>query len=607
MTNEVLSRRLAVIVAADVVGYSRLMEADEAGTLAQLKSIRKELIDPKIAEHRGRLVKTTGDGLLMEFFSVTDGVHGAIEIQEALAERNAAVPPDRRLQFRIGINLGEIITEGDDIYGTGVNVAARLESLAEPGGICVSASVHEQIQSLQGLGFEDLGEQLVKNMSRPVRSFALRTSTADAISFQRVSRSEVTDRDEEDGATHRRMVPSIAILPFTNLSGDPEQEYFADGIAEDIITALSKISNLLVISRNSTFAYKGKAVDAHTIGRDLNVRYVLEGSVRKAGGRVRITAQLVEAIGRQQLWAVRFDRELSDIFALQDEITSNVVAALHVKLVEGEQARVWSRGTKSFEAWEAMMQGLQLFRHFTKDDNGKARVLFRRALEIDPNYAMGLVWLAWTYWSDARFHWTSTPEDALSHADELARCASTIDDDLSEGQALLGAIYLMKKNYEKAVLHGMRSIEIEPNAADATATLAMTLNWCGRPADAAEHVKRAMRLSPIHSAWYLAVLAHAYRLMLRYDEAVDVYKQAIALAPNQIAAHLGLTICYAQAGQVDLARIQGREILRVSPKFDMGLYAQSLTYQNPDDSRRCLDALAKAFAPAAVIRPAAAA
>jgi adenylate cyclase len=604
MTNDVLSRRLAVIVAADVVGFSRLMEADEAGTLAQLKSIRKELIDPKIAEHRGRLVKTTGDGLLMEFSSVTDGVQSAIEIQEALAERNRTVPTDRRLLFRMGINLGEIITEGEDIYGTGVNVAARLESLADPGGICVSASVHEQIQSLQGLGFEDLGEQLVKNLSRPVRSFALRTMSADPIAYQRVSRFNARESDG-DGGSHRR-VPSIAVLPFTNLSGDPEQEYFADGIAEDIITSLLKISNLLVISRNSTFAYKCKAVDAHTIGRELNVRYVLEGSVRKAGDRVRITAQLVEAVGRQQLWASRFDRQINDIFALQDDITSNVVSALHVRLVEGEQARVWHRGTKNFEAWECMMQGLQLFRHFTKDDNSKARVLFRKALDLDPNYAMGFVWLAWTYWSDARFHWADAADDALNHADELARCASSLDDNLSEGHALLGAIYLMKKSYDEAIVHGMRAIELEPNAADATATLAMTLNWCSRPAEAAELVKHAMRLSPIHSAWYLAVLAHAYRLMLRYDEAVDVYKQAIALAPNQIAAHLGLTICYAQAGQVELARIQGREILRVSPKFDMATYAKSLTYKDPEDSRRSLEALAKAFAPSMVVHTAAA-
>jgi adenylate cyclase len=314
MTNDVLSRRLAVIVAADVVGFSRLMEADEAGTLSQLKSIRRELIDPKIAEHRGRLVKTTGDGLLMEFSSVTDAVRATVEIQEALAERNQTVPTDRRLLFRMGINLGEIITEGEDIYGTGVNVAARLESLAEPGGICVSASVHEQIQSLQGLGFEDLGEQLVKNLSRPVRSFALRTMASDPIAYQRLLRFASRESDAELGS-HRR-VPSIAVLPFTNLSGDPEQEYFADGIAEDIITALSKISNLLVISRNSTFAHKGKAVDVHTVGRELNVRYVLEGSVRKAGDRVRITAQLVEAVGRQQLWASRFDREINDIFAL---------------------------------------------------------------------------------------------------------------------------------------------------------------------------------------------------------------------------------------------------------------------------------------------------
>ncbi len=481
----------------------------------------------------------------------------------------------------MGINLGEIITEGEDIYGTGVNVAARLESLADPGGICVSASVHEQIQSLQGLGFEDLGEQLVKNLSRPVRSFALRTLSSDPIAYQRVSRFQASEGDAE-AAAHRR-VPSIAVLPFTNLSDDPEQEYFADGIAEDIITALSKISNLFVISRNSTFAYKGKAQDVHAVGRELNVRYVLEGSVRKAGDRVRVTAQLVEAAGRQQLWAVRFDRDLTDIFALQDEITSSVVSALHVRLVEGEQARVWHRGTKNFDAWESLMQGLQLFRHFTRDDNSRARTLFRRAVELDPSYAMAFVWLAWTYWAEARFHWTDSPNDALLHADELARCASAIDDNLAEGHALLGAIYLMKKMYDEAVAHGVRAIELEPNAADATATLAMTLNWCRRPEEATDYVKRAMRLSPIPSAWYLSVLAHAYRLMLRYDEAIEVYKQAISLAPNQIAAHLGLTICYVQAGQLDLARIQGREILRVSPKFDMELYAQSLTYQDPEE------------------------
>ena len=435
-----------------------------------------------------------------------------------------------------------------------MNIAARLEVLAEPGGICISASVHEQIQSLQGLGFEDLGDQIVKNFSRPVRSFALRSASSGSIAVQRVSRPHAQGTEAERGA-HRR-VPSIAVLSFTNLSGDPEQEYFADGIAEDIITALSKISNLLVISRNSTFAYKGKATDVQTVGRELNVRYVLEGSVRKVGANVRISAQLVEAAGRQQLWAERFDRQLTDIFALQDEITSNVVAALHIQLVEGEQARLWHRATKSFAAWESLMQGLHFFRLFTR-------------------------------------------------ADELARCAEALDNSYSECHALLGAIYLMKKDYDAAIDHGSRALELEPNAADATATLAMTLNWCHRPDEAAELVKKAMRLSPIHSAWYLSVLAHAYRLMLRYDEAIEVYKQAIALAPNQIAAHLGLTICYAQAGQEQLARVQGREILRVAPKFDMAKYAQSLTYKDPEDSRRSLEALAIAFGPPEALRTAA--
>ena len=498
-------------------------------------------------------------------------------------ERNATVQPPRRLKFRMGINLGEIITEGEDIYGTGVNVAARLESLAEPGGICISASVHEQIQSLQGLGFEDLGDQIVKNLSRPVRSFALRASSTEPIDYQRVAHQ---GRRPSFRPSPRAIDRGASVQQSQRRS---EQEYFADGIAEDIITALSKISNLLVISRNSTFAYKGRAVDVHTIGRELNVRYVLEGSVRKAGGRVRITTQLVEAASRQQLWGVRFDRELDNIFALQDEITNNVVAALHIGLVEGEQARLWHKATKNFEAWECLMQGLHCFRLFTRSDNDRARALFRKALDLDQNCATGLVWLAWTYWSDAHFHWTDSPDDALAHADELARCALAVDDGFAECHALLGAIYLTKMGFDEAVAHGTRAIELEPNAADATATLAMTLAWCGRPEESIELLKRAMRLSPIPSAWYLAVLAHAYRLMQRYDEAIDVYKQAIALAPNQIAAHLGLTICYAQAGQEELARVQGREILRVSP----GSTWANMRAPSPTRTRRIRGAVSK--------------
>ena len=363
MAKDVLSRRLAVIVAADMVGYSRLMEADEAGTL-ELRALRRELIDPKIAEHHGRLVKTTGDGLLIEFGSVTEAVQCAIDMQEAMLQRNATVPADRRLKFRMGINLGEIITEGDDIYGT-----------------------------------------------------------------------------------------------------------------------------------------------------------------------------------------------------------NNVVAALHVGLVEGEQARMWHRATKNFEAWECLMQGLHSFRLFTRSDNDRARALFRRSIDLDPNCAMGLVWLAWTYWSDARFHWTESPDDALARADELARCAAVIDDRFAECHALLGAIYLMKKSFDEAVDHGTRAVELEPNGADATATLAMTLAWCGRPQETIELVKKATRLSPIHSAWYLAVLAHAYRLMLRFDEATDVYKQAIALAPNQIAAHLWLTIYYAQAGRRSSAVAPARDRARNRPRL----------------------------------------
>jgi adenylate cyclase len=419
--------------------------------------------------------------------------------------------------------------------------------------------------------------------------------SADPIAYQRVSRSQASDNDGENNA-HRR-VPSIAVLPFTNLSGDPEQEYFADGIAEDIITALSKISNLLVISRNSTFAYKGKAVDSHAVGRELNVRYVLEGSVRKAGDRVRISAQRRSAASSSGPCASTASSPTSSRYRTRSPQTwcqrSMFVSSKASRPASGIRHQ-------EFRCLGKRDAGPSAVPPFTKDTNGKAWVLFRKALELDPNYATSFVWLAWTYWSDAR--WIDATHDALLHADELARCAAAIDDSSSECHALLGAIYLMQQAYDEAVAHGTRALELEPNAADATATLAMTLNWCGRPEEASELLKRAMRLSPIHSAWYLSVLAHAYRLMLHYDEAVDVYKQAVALAPNQIAAHLGLTICYAQAGQLELARIQGREILRLSPKFNMGVYARSLTYKDPEDSRRSLEALAKAFAPVAVVR-----
>lgn len=580
-----VERRLAAILAADMVGFSRLMETDEAGTLAQLKLLRSEVIDPKIAEYRGRIVKTTGDGVLVEFASVADAVQSAVDIQRAMATRNANVPDDRSIRFRVGINLGEIIIEGDDIYGNGVNVAARLEGLAEPGGICVSSNVYEQIENILSLGYEDLGEQQVKNIARPVRGYAVRLDGSDELVAA------------EAGADMAPETPSIAVLPFDNMSSDAEQEYFSDGITEDIITALSKISGLFVIARNSTFTYKGKAVNVKQVSRELGVRYVLEGSVRKGGNKVRITAQLIDATRGDHVWAARFDRDLTDVFALQDEITSNVVAALHVRLVEGEQARVWHKSTNNIAAWECLTLGLNHFRRFTREQNTRARKLFEQAVALDSDYSAAWVRLGWTHWADARYVWTDSPAKSVSEAAELAEKALAFDDTVSDTYALIGAIQLMRRDYDGAVAAGETAVSLEPNGADVTALLAMTLNWSGRPDEAEALIGKAMQLSPLHSDWYLAVQAHSLRLLSRLEEAVGIYEKSIARNPDHIGARIGLTSCFAELGREDLAKAQAAELLRISPKFTLAKYAESMTYKDPEHEKRSLDALRQADLP----------
>ena len=378
MAEERVDRRLAAILAGDVAGYSRLMGVDEEGTLRQLKAHRKELVDPKITEHRGRIVKTTGDGMLVEFVSVVDAVRCAVDIQRGMVERNADVPADRRIEFRIGINVGDIISDSNDIYGDGVNVAARLEALAEPGGIMVSRNVHDQVRDKLSFGFEDMGEQTVKNIARPIgvhRVSLIENAAPIAVKVAAAAaKTEVSSADR----------PSIAVLPFANMSGDPEQEYFADGISEDIITGLSKLRWFFVIARNSSFTYKGKAVDVKRVARELGVRYVLEGSVRKGGNRVRITAQLIDAATGNHIWADRYDGDLTDIFALQDEITKKVVAAIEPKLLEAEGIRSQSRSPEDLGAWDMVIQANSLFWRLTKAEGEAAIAILKQAVERYP-------------------------------------------------------------------------------------------------------------------------------------------------------------------------------------------------------------------------------
>ncbi|MGR3715823.1 MAG: adenylate/guanylate cyclase domain-containing protein [Thermohalobaculum sp.] len=583
-----MERRLAAILVADVVGYSRLMGADEEGTLTRLKAHRDEVIHPSIDTHKGRIVKLMGDGLLAEFASVVDAVRCAVDIQEAMSERNADLPEGQRIQLRIGINLGDIIIEGDDIYGDGVNVAARMEGLAEPGGICMSRTVVDHVKGKVELDFEDMGEQQVKNISEPIRVYRV---ASDALAVQTV-RSPSTVLPLPDK-------PSIAVLPFVNLSGDPEQEYFSDGITEDLITTLSRILGLFVIARTSSFMYKGKAVDVKQVSRDLGVRYVLEGSVRTAADRVRVTAQLIDAHTGLHLWANRYDRDLTDVFAVQDEITTNVVKALQVALVEGEQARVWHRSTDNVEAWGCLTRAVMHSNKLTREEDQIARKLLEEALQLDPDYAAAWVWLGQTYRRDVRFLWVSTPDKSLAKAAKCAERARALDDDYSELHALLGAIHLIRGEFGAAIESCERAVALEPNGAWVTGFLGNALNWAGRPEEALILAQKAMRFSPLHPSWYVWTAAHANRLLGRYEKAVVLYQRAINRTPDYISPRIGLTACYAEMGRLEDARAQAAEVLRIDPRYSIGRYATALTYtyKLPEHAQHNLDALREAGLP----------
>ncbi len=584
-----MERRLAAILAADMVGYSRLMEADETRTLSKLMALRAELIEPNIDDHRGRIVKTTGDGFLVEFASAAEAVQSAVEIQRSMSERNGSVAPDKRIEFRIGINIGEIIIEGDDIYGTGVNVAARLEELAEPGGVYISGTVYDQIENILNLRYENMGEQRVKNISKPIRGYSVRIA-ADIGMVPRASAFDEATRELPD-------VPSIAVLPFANMSGDPEQEYFSDGITEDLITTLSRILGIFVIARTSSFMYKDKAINVKQVSRDLGVRYVLEGSVRTASNRVRVTAQLIDARTELHLWANRYDRDLTDVFAVQDEITTNIVKALQVELVEGEQARVWHHSTHNVEAWSCLTRAVMHFNNAAREECQIARKLIEEALQLDPNYAAAWVWLGLIYWCDVRDLAASAPDESLAKAAECAEKARALDDDYSELHGLLGAIHLIRGEFDAAIESCERAVALDPNGAYVTGFLGFALNWAGRPEEAINLAQKAMRFSPLHPSWYLGVAAHAYRLLVRYEEAVVLYQRSINQTPEYISPHIGLTACYAAMGRLEDARAQAAQVLRLDPKFSVARYAQVLTYRLPQHAQHSLDALCEAGLP----------
>ncbi len=613
MAKERVERRLSGILAADMVGYSRLMEADEAGTLAALKTHRAQLIDPEIAAYNGRIVKTTGDGLLAEFASVVDAVAGAAAIQRAMAERNKGVPGDRRIEFRIGINLGDIIIDGDDIYGDGVNIAARLEGLAEPGGICISGAAYEQLKAKVDVGYEDLGERRVKNIEKPVRVYrvllepeavgravvAVRTRLrrwkwpAAAVAaivavllvagYFGVFPIRAPGPDVEPASVERMAFPlpdrpSIAVLPLVNLSGDSSQELFSDGITNGIISDLSRFADLMVIASNSTFTFKGKLTKVRQVAEELGVRYVLEGSIQRIGDEVRVSVQLVDAISGERLWAERYDRELRDIFAVQDEITQKVVATLGAyegRVADADRARAKRKETTNLSAYELVLLAREARHRFNKEDNAKALKLLERAVAFDPQYARAHVDIAWLHFQDAVQSWSESREVSTRKAHDSAQRAIEIDESFAEGYWVSGEIYAwLLWEPEKSLAAYERALTLNPNHAD---ILADWGGWIlpsvlGRAEEGIEVVKKAMRLNPFHADRYERGLATAYFVARRFEEAISTLQ---SVEHHTIKSRLILVASYAHADRLEEGRIDAATVLNLKPDFSIAAWLQS--------------------------------
>ena len=588
---ERVQRRLAAVLAADVVGYSRLMAADEAGTLAELNALRQDIVDPKIGEHGGRIVKLMGDGALVEFASVVDAVECAVAIQQAMAARNVHRPEDRRIVFRIGINVGDIIIEGDDIFGDGVNVAARLEGLAEPGGICISNSVREQVLNKVPISFADLGEQTVKNIERPIRVYYVVLDDAPiAAAHGSVASPPAVPVASVPAQAQRR---SIAVLPFANMSGDPEQEYFADGISEDIITALSKISGLFVIARNSSFTFKGKAVHVGDVGKKLGVRFVLEGSVRKASNRVRITAQLVDAGSAGHIWAERFDRELTDVFAVQDEVTREIVAALALNLTAGERQQLASDHAGSPEAYDCFLRGRELWHLQTKETNAEARAAFQQAIELDANFAPAYALLAIAHMRDYLNQWSASPSLSLEEGYKLAQEAVARNDRDPYAHWALGSLYLWLRRHDEAERELKTAIALNPSFSLGYTILGLTLHYSGRSEQALEYFERAIALDP-YSDVYLHFQSQAYFQLGRYDKAVEILKRRLTRHPRTDISRVLLAASFGHLGRIGEARAQWEEVFRINPGYSLEHRRDVLPYKNPSDFELVVEGLRKA-------------
>jgi len=629
MAEKGFKRKLTAILSADVEGYSRLMGDDEEATVQTITAYR-EVITTLIQQHNGKVLDSPGDNLLAEFVSVVDAVQCAVAVQKEITARNAELPENRRMQFRIGINLGDVIQEEERIYGDGVNIAARLEGLSEAGGICISKTAFDHIESKLPYGYEFLGDQTVKNIDKPVGAYRVlmepRVTVAGEPKKEKsasMRRKAIftgafavlvvavalgiwqfyTHRPSEEPASVEKMAyplpdkASIAVLPFVNMSDDPKQEYFSDGITESIIMALSKVRDMFVIARNSTFTYKGKAVKIQQIAEELGVRYVLEGSVQKTEGRVRITAQLIDAITGTHMWAERYDRDLKDIFALQDEITMKIITALQVQLTEGEELNVEGVGTDNLGAFLKLMQAYEQMRRYNKEGNALGRKFTEEAIALDPEFADAYLNMSAVHLMDMMYGSTESLEQSLKLAEEMVRKAISLRGAYADARAFLGRIYLTKRQYDEAIAEGERAVALYPNSAFVNAALAFSLGYAGRPEDAIVQYKKAIRLSPISDLWHLWGLGDCYRMAGRYEEAISEYKKVIKRSPDDVFAHVGAAAAYSLWKREKEAQAEATEVLRIDSKFSLESFRKGRFYKNPKDLELEIDALRKAGLP----------
>jgi adenylate cyclase len=625
MTQEGLTRKLTAILSADAEGYSRLMGDDEDSTIRTLTSYI-ETMKNCIQEHRGRVVDAPGDNLLAEFASVVDAVSCAAAIQRNLYELNAKLPEERRMQFRIGINLGDVVAEGDRIYGDGVNIAARLEGLAEGGGICISRSAYDQVKNKLDLGYKYLGEHIVKNIADPVRVYRvlMAPEAAGKVLGEKKSRSRqwywgvvavlvlilgtvavaiwyfyprFAPNDKTVAPTHKTEFsiserPAIAVLPFKNISQDPEQEYFSDGVTNDIITDLSKFRNLFVIASNTVFTYKGKSVKITDLGKELSVQYVLEGSVQEAGERVRINARLIDATTGNQIWAQRYDRSKKDLFTLQDEIIQTIVRTLEFKIETAELSRVLHKDTTNYQAYDYLIRGTWYRLQSTRSSIRKARQMFEKAIELDSQYASAYTALGWSYHLQAEFGWTEFIEQTSQQAVSLAQKAFSLDDFQPSAHELLGSIYIRKGQYDLAIAELQQALDLNPNDALFHSEMGEVLLYSGQTDAAIKFMETGLRFNPRPEPGIYMELALAFYLKKRYDDAVKILQQGLAKKPDFVGHQIVLTATYAQLGMVEDAKLSAQKVLRRHPFFEVESYGT--IFQNLSDRKHLREGLRKA-------------